>query len=87
MNGEKFNSDKAPQAVGMYPHARKVGGLLFLSGVGPREKGKKEIPLLIKKSNENSTKNEILTLLNMIDKTYSKDSWKPPMKKILDLST
>jgi len=44
MNGEKFNSDRAPQAVGLYPHARKVGNLLFLSGVGPREAGQKEIP-------------------------------------------
>jgi 2-aminomuconate deaminase len=39
-----FNSSKAPEPVGLYPHARKVGNLLFLSGVGPREKGKKEIP-------------------------------------------
>tara|TARA_Y100001949_G_scaffold164776_1_gene159949 strand:- start:824 stop:1240 length:417 start_codon:yes stop_codon:yes gene_type:complete len=39
-----FQSDKAPEPVGLYPHARKVGDLLFLSGVGPREKGKKEIP-------------------------------------------
>ena len=44
MNGEKFNSDRAPQAVGLYPHARKVGGLLFLSGVGPRKAGQTEIP-------------------------------------------
>ena len=44
MNGEKFNSDRAPQAVGLYPHARKVGELLFLSGVGPRKAGTKEIP-------------------------------------------
>ena len=44
MNGEKFNSHRAPQAVGLYPHARKVGNLLFLSGVGPREAGQKEIP-------------------------------------------
>ena len=35
---EKFNSDQAPEPVGLYPHARKVGNLLFLSGVGPREK-------------------------------------------------
>ena len=33
---EKFTSSKAPQAVGSYPHARKVGNLLFLSGIGPR---------------------------------------------------
>jgi 2-aminomuconate deaminase len=39
-----LNSDKAPEPVGAYPHARKVGGLLFLSGVGPRKKGSKEIP-------------------------------------------
>ena len=44
MNGEKFNSDRAPGAVGLYPHARKVGNLLFLSGVGPRKKGQTEIP-------------------------------------------
>ena len=44
MNGEKYNSGRAPQAVGLYPHARKVGDLLFLSGVGPRKAGTKEIP-------------------------------------------
>ncbi len=41
---EKLNSDKAPEPVGLYPHARKVGNLLFLSGVGPRERGTKKIP-------------------------------------------
>jgi 2-aminomuconate deaminase len=44
MNGEKINSDRAPQAVGLYPHARKVGDLLFLSGVGPRKAGQDDIP-------------------------------------------
>ncbi len=39
-----INSSKAPEPVGLYPHARKVGNLLFLSGVGPREKGTKKIP-------------------------------------------
>ncbi|TVQ81723.1 MAG: RidA family protein [Micavibrio sp.] len=38
------NSEKAPEPVGLYPHARRVGNLLFLSGVGPRKKGTKEIP-------------------------------------------
>jgi 2-aminomuconate deaminase len=38
------NSSKAPDPVGLYPHAKVVGNLLFLSGVGPREKGAKEIP-------------------------------------------
>jgi len=37
-------SSTAPEPVGAYPHARKAGNLLFLSGVGPRQKGKKEIP-------------------------------------------
>jgi 2-aminomuconate deaminase len=37
-------SKKAPEPVGMYPHARRVGNLLFLSGVGPRERGTKTIP-------------------------------------------
>lgn len=41
---DKINSEKAPEPVGMYPHARKVGNLLFLSGVGPRERGTKIIP-------------------------------------------
>jgi len=43
MNGS-FNSPRAPEPVGAYPHALRAGDLLFLSGVGPRERGKKEIP-------------------------------------------
>ncbi|MEO8648726.1 MAG: RidA family protein [Acidobacteriota bacterium] len=41
---EKFESMRAPEPVGLYPHARRVGSLLFLSGVGPRERGSKLIP-------------------------------------------
>jgi 2-aminomuconate deaminase len=37
-------SRRAPEPVGRYPHARKVGSLLFLSGVGPRERGSTTIP-------------------------------------------
>lgn len=44
MSSQKFDSEKAPEPVGLYPHARKVGNLLFLSGVGPRERGTKKIP-------------------------------------------
>jgi len=40
----KFESNTAPEPVGAYPHARRVGDLLFLSGVGPRKKNSKEIP-------------------------------------------
>jgi len=41
---QSFESSKAPEPVGHYPHAKRVGNLLFLSGVGPREKGTKIIP-------------------------------------------
>lgn len=41
---DHITSDQAPEPVGLYPHARKVGNLLFLSGVGPRKRGSKEIP-------------------------------------------
>ena len=44
MSKEILNSSKAPEPVGAYPHARRVGNLLFLSGVGPRERGTKKIP-------------------------------------------
>ncbi len=44
MDTEKLYSSKAPEPVGAYPHARKVGNLLFLSGIGPRERGTKKIP-------------------------------------------
>jgi 2-aminomuconate deaminase len=44
MADEKIYSSKAPEPVGLYPHARKVGNLLFLSGIGPRKRGSKDIP-------------------------------------------
>ena len=39
-----IHSNKAPEPVGLYPHAKRAGNLLFLSGVGPRERGSKKIP-------------------------------------------
>lgn len=42
-----ISTDKAPKPVGLYPHARKLGNLLFLSGVGPRKPGTDEIPGLV----------------------------------------
>jgi len=39
-----INSNEAAEPVGAYPHARRVGNLLFLSGIGPRERGQKDIP-------------------------------------------
>ncbi|OFZ66241.1 MAG: 2-aminomuconate deaminase [Bacteroidetes bacterium RIFCSPHIGHO2_02_FULL_44_7] len=38
-DGSRISTDKAPKPVGLYPHARRVGDLLFLSGVGPRVAG------------------------------------------------
>lgn len=44
MADQVVNTAKAPPPVGAYPHARRCGGLLFLSGVGPRQPGTSEIP-------------------------------------------
>jgi 2-aminomuconate deaminase len=41
---ESFESSRAPEPVGAFPHAKRVGDLLFLSGIGPRVRGSKEIP-------------------------------------------
>jgi 2-aminomuconate deaminase len=61
MNEERINSSKAPEPVGLYPHARKVGNLLFLSGVGPRERGTKKIPGVELDENGNITSYDIET--------------------------
>lgn len=54
---ESFSTNKAPKPVGMYPHARKAGNLLFLSGVGPRIAGSgqsdSEVPGLKRDHNGN----------------------------------
>jgi 2-aminomuconate deaminase len=39
-----IESRRAPEPVGAFPHAKRVGNLLFLSGIGPRKRGSKEIP-------------------------------------------
>ncbi len=44
MSEKEFVSSRAPEPVGLYPHARRAGNLLFLSGIGPRRRGSKEIP-------------------------------------------
>ena len=41
---ESHHSQRAPEPVGAYPHARRAGNLLFLSGVGPRVRGSSDIP-------------------------------------------
>jgi 2-aminomuconate deaminase len=44
MSSVAHNSSKAAEPVGLYPHARQVGDTLYLSGIGPRKKGAKDIP-------------------------------------------
>ncbi len=44
MSSDSIRTDAAPAPVGAYPHARRVGNLLFLSGVGPRQPGSNAIP-------------------------------------------
>ncbi len=41
---DAVNTDTAPKPVGAYPHARRVGDMLYLSGVGPRQPGTNAIP-------------------------------------------
>ena len=41
---QAIESRRAPEPVGLYPHARRAGSFLYLSGVGPRERGTKVIP-------------------------------------------
>jgi len=41
---DTFESSRAPEPVGAFPHAKRVGNLIFLSGIGPRTRGAKEIP-------------------------------------------
>lgn len=44
MDNTALRSNVAAEPLGPYPHARRAGGLLFLSGIGPRRKGSKDIP-------------------------------------------
>ena len=44
MGEQTVQTDTAPRPVGSYPHARRVGELLFLSGIGPRDPGSNAIP-------------------------------------------
>ncbi len=44
MAAESKSSERAPEPVGAFPHAKQVGDLLFLSGIGPRKRGSKDIP-------------------------------------------
>ncbi len=58
---DRHNSSRAPAPVGLYPHARRVGNLLFLSGVGPRKRGSKTIPGVELDDNKNIVAYDIET--------------------------
>ncbi|HEX3109009.1 MAG TPA: Rid family detoxifying hydrolase [Thermoanaerobaculia bacterium] len=47
-NKDVIRTDRAPKPVGPYPHARRVGDFLFLSGIGPRQPLTGEIPGVVR---------------------------------------
>lgn len=53
MSSKKIDANKAPKPVGSYPHARKVGNLLFLSGIGPRDPETDGVPGLVQSKSGN----------------------------------
>jgi 2-aminomuconate deaminase len=50
---QKIEAGSAPKPVGLYPHARRVGNLLFLSGIGPRDPQTDEVPGLKRSASGN----------------------------------
>ncbi len=54
-----INSSAAPEPVGAYPHARRVGNLLFVSGVGPRQRGSSAIPGVVMDNHGNVVAKDI----------------------------
>jgi 2-aminomuconate deaminase len=55
------NSATAPEPIGHYPHARRVGNLLFLSGIGPRKRNSRKIPGVMLDSGGNVLEYDIET--------------------------
>jgi len=58
---KNIESSKAAEPVGKFPHAKRVGSLLFLSGIGPRVRGQKEIPGVTLNSNNEVINYDIKT--------------------------
>jgi 2-aminomuconate deaminase len=85
---QRIDSGKAPEPVGLYPHARRVGNLLFLSGVGPREKGSKKIPGVVQDAAGNIVQYDIAEQCHAVFKNVryiledSGSSW----DKIIDIT-
>lgn len=59
MTNSIINSPRAPEPVGAYPHARRIGNFIFISGVGPRERGSKTIPGVTLDANGNISEYDI----------------------------
>lgn len=83
-----INSSKAPEPVGLYPHARRVGNLLFLSGVGPRERGTKKIPGVELDENGNIISYDIETQCHSVFKNirYILEDAGSSWQKIVDVT-
>ena len=58
-NDPQLISSRAPEPVGAYPHAKRIGNLLFLSGVGPRKRSSRGIPGVTLDDNGNITSYDI----------------------------
>jgi 2-aminomuconate deaminase len=58
---ESFESPRAPEPVGAFPHAKRVGEFLFLSGIGPRKRGSTDIPGVTLDSSGNVVSYDIKT--------------------------
>jgi 2-aminophenol/2-amino-5-chlorophenol 1,6-dioxygenase alpha subunit len=58
-DGNAIRTDKAPSPVGPYPHARRVGNMLYLSGIGPRDPVTNDIPGLFRDEQGNIVEHDI----------------------------
>jgi 2-aminomuconate deaminase len=76
---KKITSDKAAEPVGPYPHARQVGRLLFLSGIGPRQRGKTEIPGVQPHDIEIQTRAVVENIKNVLEASGSS------LKQVVDV--
>ncbi len=63
-----IESSKAPEPVGLYPHARRVGDFIYFSGIGPRERGLKKIPGVELDENGNIVSYDIATQCHSVFK-------------------
>ena len=59
MSQSTSNSSRAPKPVGAYPHARRAGDFIYLSGVGPRKPGTTDIPGVTLDADGNVTERDI----------------------------